>query len=445
MKKLGMIFSKILHFLSTEIWQINLKTLPRMKSFFIKQLRIVVLAVRGFDEDKCRLRASALTFFSLLSFAPIIALAFGIAQGFGFEKLLERQLYEKFPGQDKVLGQMVGFAHAMLENTKGGMIAGIGLIILLWTVIKMLGHIERSFNEVWEISEGRSIGRKFSDYLSIILIAPVLVIVSSSMTVFIKTQIEVIAQRVTVIGLISPIIFSAFTLLPYIMIWTLFTFIYIIVPNTKVNFSSGFLAGIVAGTVFQISQLLYISFQVGVAKYNAIYGSFAALPLFLMWLQFSWLIVLFGAEISFAHQNVDTYEFETDFKRISFGYKKLLALLIVHLIVKKFTAGQKPLNAAEISHKLEIPVRLVRQILHELVQSSMLSETRTEDEKTFSFQPACDISDLTIKRIIDAIENYGTNRLPVAQTQEFAVLSESLQAFEKVIAQSPENRYLKDI
>lgn len=445
MQHLRKTISDIIDFLSTDIWRISSKTSSGKKYFFIKQLRIVILSIRGFDEDRCQLSASALTFYSLLSFVPIVALAFGIAKGFGFEELLEKQLMEKFSGQEEILGQVIEFANALLENTRGGMIAGIGVAVLFWSVLKVLGHIERSFNDVWEIKEARSFGRKFGDYLSMMLIAPVLVIVSSSATVFVKTQVELITEKVALLGMFSPLILSSLNLFPYIVIWLLFTFIYVLMPNTKVNLGSALLAGVVAGTIFQVTQLLYITFQVGVARHNAIYGSFAALPLFLIWLQISWLIVLFGAEISFAHQNVDTYEFESDSRRISAGHKTLLSLQIAHLLVNTFSKGEPPLTASAISHILEIPFRLVRQILHELVQSGTLSEIRTDDEQTFSYQPSRNVNVYTVKYILDSLEQRGTDRIPVAQTNELKVLSQALKDFSEAMEQSPANRLLVDI
>ncbi len=437
--------SNIINFLKTDIWRIRLKDLSRKKSFFIKQLRIVLLALRGFNEHKCRLRASALTFYSLLSVVPVVALAFGIAKGFGSDKLLEKQLLEKFPGQEEVLVQVVNFAHSLLEETKGGMIAGIGVAVLFWIVIKLLSNIERSFNDIWGIKKPRSIGRKLSDYVSIMLICPFLVIMSSSITVFITTQITHITERFAFLGVFSPLIFFMLKLLPYCMIWGVFAFIYIFMPNTKVKFKSGFLAGVIAGTVYQVTQLAYIHFQVGVAQYNAIYGSFAALPLFLIWLQISWLIVLFGAEISFTIQNVDTYEYEPDCLRVSTSFKKLLSLQTSHLLIKNFSNGHKPLTAIQISHTLEIPIRLVRQILYELVESGIASEIETEDHKEFTYQPARTINVLSIKYIIDALEQRGVDNIPVAQTKELKTLSETLQTFSYTIEKSPANRLLKDI
>ncbi|OEU62717.1 MAG: ribonuclease BN [Desulfobacterales bacterium S5133MH16] len=437
--------SRMINFIKTDIWRIRKKDLSRMKYFFIKQLRILLLATRRFGQDQCPLRASALTFYSILSIVPVVAMAFGIAKGFGFQKLLEKQLLEKFSGQEEVMIRIVDFSRSLLENTKGGMIVGIGIVFLLWTVIKLLGNIERSFNDIWELKNPRTYGRKFSDYLSIMLISPILIIMSSSATIFITTKITLITEKVALIGMFSSVIFVMLKLIPYCLIWILFTFVYILMPNTKVNFSSGFVAGVTAGTIFQVAQLAYIVFQVGVARYNAIYGSFAALPLFLIWMQLSWLIVLFGAEISFAYQYVDTYEFEPDCRNISQIFKKLISLQIAHLVIRAFFRGEKPLTVSKITQALEIPIRLVQQILDELVEGGIFSYAETKEDNERFYQPARDINGITIKSIVEALERIGVDNIPVAQTTELKVLSETLQTFSDIIEKSPSNRLLKDI
>lgn len=437
--------NRFINFIKIDIWRIRLSELSRTRSFLINQLRIIILSLRGFNEDKCQLRALALTFYSLLSIVPMLAMAFGIAKGFGFERALKNQLLEKLQGQEEVVTRIINFANSLLETTKGGVIAGAGVGVLFLTVIKVLGTIESSFNDIWGIKKPRSLGRKFTDYLSIMLICPVLFIMSSSLTVVIASQIKLIIQKITLLGTISPIIFAILKLLPYCVIWILFSFLYIFMPNTKVNFKSGILAGVIAGTIYQVLQLGYITFQIGVAKYNAIYGSFAALPLFLVWLQLSWLVVLFGAEISFAHQNVDTYEFEPDCLRVSHSFKKLLSLKIAHLLVKNFCKGEKPWTASQISHALEIPIRLVHQILYELVDSRIVSETKGEENKGVAYQPARDTEALTVKNVIDALEQRGTDNIPVSRSKELDKLSECLKAFSDVIEKLPANITLKDI
>jgi len=432
-------------FIQVDIWRIRLADLPFGKSFLIRQLRIIILAIRGYDEDRCLLRASSLTFYTLLSIVPIVAMFFGVAKGFGFERRLQAELFDRFPGQEEVLSQIISFSNSLLEQTQGGLIAGIGLLVLFWSVLKVLGHIEMALNDIWGIEESRSWGRKFSDYFSIMLISPILVLMSGSVTVFITTQVAQITQRVALLGIFSPLISILLKLIPYVLIWILFTILYIIMPNTKVNFKAGLLGGVVAGTLYQLAQWAYISFQIGAAKYNAIYGSFAALPLFLMWLQISWWIVLFGAELSFANQNVDTYEYEPDSLKVSPGFKRLLALQIAHLLIKKFENGDRPLTDSQISARLEMPIRLVHSVLFDLAESGLASEIKTKSDKEFAYQPARDINKMTIQYVLEALDQKGTADIPVAKTKDYQALSDALQKFGEAMEKSPANKLLKDI
>ncbi|MGD9412383.1 MAG: YhjD/YihY/BrkB family envelope integrity protein, partial [Desulfobacterales bacterium] len=282
-------------------------------------------------------------------------------------------------------------------------------------------------------------------YLSIMLISPILVLMSGSVTVFIRTQITQITHKVELLGVISPLIFFLLRFTPYLLIWALFTILYIIMPNTKVNFKAGLLGGVVAGTLYQIAQWAYISFQIGAAKYNAIYGSFAALPLFLMWLQISWWIVLFGAELSFANQNVHTYEYEPDCLKVSLGFKKLVALQIAHLLIKKFENGDRPLTDSQISAQLEMPIRLVHNILFDLVESGLVSEIKSQGDKEFAYQPARDINSLTIQYVLEALDQKGTDDIPVARNEEYQALSHALKKFSEAMEHSPANQLLKNI
>ena len=434
-------------FITNGVWRIRLQDLPFGKSFVIRQLRVVLLTLRGFHEDKCFARAASLTFNTLLSIVPVVAILFGVAKGFGFETMLKTELFEKFPGesQQEVLEKVFGFAESLLEVTKGGVIAGIGLVILFWSVINVLSHIEGALNDIWDIKESRSWGRKFSDYLALMLLSPLLVLLSGSATVFVTTQFTQLANEIKLLGFISPIIFFSFKLIPYLLIWILFTIIYVLMPNTKVSLKAGFVAGIIAGSIFQIVQWAYISFQVGTAKYNAIYGSFAALPLFLMWVQISWWVVLFGAQLSFANQNVHTYDFEPDSDKVSPAFKKVLTLQIAHRIVKNFAKGERPLTDTEISNQFKIPIRLVNKILYDLVESRVVAQTRTKEDHKFGFQPARDINTLTIKYVIDAIDQTGANDIPVNRTEEFKALFDAIEKFSQDMEVSPANKLLKDI
>jgi membrane protein len=433
------------HFLAVGIWRIRLREQPLARGMLIKHARMLILAIRGFDEDKCQLRASALTYYTLLSIVPIAAMAFGIAKGFGFEKVLERELLNGFPNHTEVIEQVIEFSRNMLDDTRGGLITGIGIAVLLWTVIKVLGNIEKSFNDIWGIKSHRSLGRRFGDYLSVVLVAPILILLSSGITVFINTQIDVLSERNDLFAAAGAMIRFGLKFVPYFLIWSLFSFMYVFMPNQKVRLLSGVIAGIIAGTIYQLTQFAYIYSQVGVSKYGAIYGSFAALPLFLLWLQISWLIVLFGAEISFAHQNVDTYEFEPDCAEASPAFRKLLALRLVQLAVARFAGGETPLAADELAHRMGVPIRLTRELLHELVEARILSEVRDGEGRESAYQPGLDPENLTIHGILDRLDHRGSEAIPVTHTPEIDRLSEALRALGEAVKDSPQNLRLRDL
>lgn len=435
----------IRNFVKKDLWRIRLRELPFGKSFLVRQVRIVALALRGYDEDNCLLHASALTFYTLLSIPSVVGMFFGFAKGFGFEKMLEKELLASFPGQELIVTKIIEFATSLLENTKGGVIAGVGVLVLFWSVLKVMGHIEAAFNHIWEVQENRSWGRKFSDYLAIMIVSPILVLLSSSATVFIKTQVQQIAADIALFGYISSGIIFLLRFTSYFLIWVLFTLLYVIMPNTKVHLKAGLLGGVIAGTIYQIAQMIYIGFQIGAAKASAIYGSFAALPLFLMWVQLSWMIVLFGAELAFANQNVDTYEYEPDCLKTSLSFRQLAALQIVHRVVRRLAEGLDPLTAEQLSTRLEIPQRLVNHLLSDLVAAGVLAETRTESETEFGFLPARDINGLSIAAVLEALNAKGHDDIPVAETPVRKAIGESLERLRAAAAASPANRLLKDL
>ncbi len=436
---------KLVDFLKTDIWRIRLHGLSRSKSFLIRHLRIILLAVRGFRGDKCSLRASALTFYSILSIVPVAAMAFGVAKGFGLERIMEERLREGLKGQEEVVERIIGFSQNLLENARGGLVAGVGIAILLWAVIRVLGNIEKSFNDIWGIKKGRTLGRKFTDYVSIVLICPILLVMSGAVTVVLKTQIDAIFQAVAFLGFLGPLVYGLVKVIPYVVGCTVFAFIYVFMPNTKVKIKSGIVAGVVAGMALQSVQWLYISFQIGVTKSSAVYVSFAALPLFLVWLQVSWLIVLFGAELSFAHQNVETYEFEPDCLSVSYSFKRLLSVKVTHLLVQNFAVGKKPATAAEISHELGVPIRLVNDVLYELVDASILSVTKEGDGGEAGYQPARAIETLSVGYVVEALDRRGTDNIPITSSEELEKLSNCLKEFSDARKKSPANMLLKDI
>ncbi len=432
-------------FVERDVWKIPLKDLPPRKSFLIKQLRILILAVRGFNEDALQLRASALTYYSLLAIVPVVAMGFGIAKGFGLEALLERQLREAFVGREEVFEYVMEFAYSMLDTTQGGIVAGVGLLILLYTIIIVMVYVEESFNDIWQIKKSRPFSRKVSDYFAMMFVAPLFLIMSSAATVFLTTHVTNIAGSLNFLEFLSPAVNFLLNLIPYVLIWIVLTLLYIVMPNTNVKPGSAIVGAIIAGSVFIVLQWGYIYFQVGVSRYNAIYGSFAALPLLLLWMRISWLVVLFGAEIAFANQNVEHYEFEHEAKNISPYNKKVLALYTYHEIAKRFANGDSPLTPPQISEKLEIPIKIVREVLDDLLEVKLLTETRSEHHKEEAFQPASDIHKVTIRGVLEKLDHKGMDVLLARESEELDKLKNTLKKFNNTLMKAPENIAVKDV
>jgi len=433
----------IISFVKEDIWLLQEQKLPVFKATMIKSLKIAILSAQGFSRDLCPLRASALTLYSILSIVPIIAMLFGIAKGFGFEIMLEQQLLEHAPEQDTMLLQLISFAQNLLDSTKGGVVAGIGIVVLFWTIINVIGNIEESFNYIWKIGSGRSISRKFSDYLSLMLLAPVVLIASGSITVFLKTKITWLITIIELPDFGTWLVLKALGLSPLVLMIALFTFTLIFMPNHKINYRAGIIAGIVTGILYHLSQWVYLSLQIGVSSYNAIYGSFAALPLFVVWLQTGWMIVLFGCEMAFFLQNYETYRNNNRFSDLSFALKKVIALQITHLIIKNFIQMNNPLTASEVAARLVIPIAIIQPVLSELIASHIIVEFKNQDEIDEVYQPAVDINILTIAYIINALEQCGQNHLPdINQEQLFM---NAVNNFRGLMEASDQNRLLKDI
>jgi membrane protein len=439
--------NKIIHFISHEIWQLDVKEYRPVLGFFLRQLRIILLATREFRENRIQLRASALTYYSLLSIVPIAAMAFGIAKGFGFETKLETAIRESAAEQPEladVVDYVLEFATSMLQNINGGVIAGIGVVLLLWSVMKVLGNIENSFNVIWQIRRSRPFARKFSDYLSMMLIAPILFFLSSTITGYVSSLAN--SSDAAVFEYIGPMLLFLVRLIPYALIFLLFTLLYVVMPNTKVNFKYGLYAGIIAGIIFQLTQYVYFYFQGEAGRLNAIYGSFVAFPLFLIWMQLSWIIVLLGAEISFAYQNIEKYELESESLHITPYNRRLLTFLLMYTIIKKFEKGENPSTSSGLGHELGIPVRLARDIIFDLLDGHLLVEAATDSPKENAYLPALDIGKITVAFVVEQLDlRRGDDRLMAQEGPELDTFSEIQKGLLESLRNSPSNKLLKDI
>ena len=416
----------------------------RIPWIVIRLVRTLIFAIRGFGTRQGPLHASALTFYSLLSLVPLAAMAFGVAKGFGFEKMLEKELLKHFAAQQEVVTQVIEFARNMLENTRGGLVAGVGVAVLFWSVVKVLGRIEDNFNHIWNVAS-RPLVRKFSDYLTIMIIGPVLLIMSGSVTVFIASQVSAISSQVGIEDVVGPAISLGLGLAPYVLLWILFALLYMIMPNTRVRVGSAVLGAVLAGTAYQMLQIAYVRFQIGVSSYNAIYGSFAALPLFLVWLQLSWIIVIFGAEVVHAFPDSDALEPEAGCDSRSIAQTRLLALAICHEVVGRFHRDEPALDEAALGTELDISAGEVREMIDMLEQAGILSRISSDDTDTHLVLPVRDSSNITVRKVLDAVDNARARRRFPETHPKLAAMSTCLRRLRRIQGSPAEGLLLRDV
>lgn len=406
-----------IYFITYDIWRITGNEVSGLKSIYINTIKTIILAIRGFQSENLQTKASALTYSTLLSIVPLLAVIVGIAKGFGFQGSIRQQLMDYFPGHELEINKALEFVESYLSQAQGGVIIGVGLILLFYTVISLISSIEDAFNAIWQIPKSRPWRRKIVGYMALFLILPILMTASSGFSLFISTlQNTFLSEYV----FFTPMVEAILAIAPFVIASVAFTAIYILLPNTKVNFLNGLIPGIVAGFAFQIFQMLYISGMIWVSKYNAIYGSFAALPLLLLWLQLSWLICLFGAELSYSSQNVKKFSFERDSRNISRRYKDFLTLLIASLIIKRFINGEKPYTADELSDSYKIPLRITTQILYLLTELNIIIEVNYgDDERIVHYQPAIDINKISVGFLLSKMDKHGSENFKIDTTGLF--------------------------
>ncbi len=432
-------------FFTYDIWHVKLEKFPKWQRSFIRLLRIVLLAVKDFSQKQLMVRAAALSLYTTLSIIPVIAMVFGVAQGFGLEQYLTEQLQSMFANQPEILSTLLVYVHNILGGTKGGIIAGFGFVLLLWSVLQVLSNIEDAFNSIWHVKTPRTWIRKFTDYMSIILIAPLFIIISGVVTIFISTQIKWFAEEISFLGSgITHLIIISINLLPYLTTGILFFFLYLVMPNTRVKPFSALYAGVVAGVVFQIFQWGYVEFQVGVSRYNAIYGSFASIPLFITFLNFSWIIVLIGAEISYSVQNIRDYQNEMQAEDISHEMRMVYSVFVLHFISAKFKEGDKAPNIREITKRLQLGSGLCNAILDLLIKAKLVVEGRESGKnKDAVYLPAMDLARLNIAFVVSKIESVGVMKKSDSET--LTAIKQLYNELEEATFKSAANKNIMEI
>lgn len=405
--------------------------------WFVQQYRLLFYTARGLLEHGTIVRSAALTFYTLMSLVPIVAVVFAVVKGFGLADGLVDNLYSLFPQNPEIIDYVVNFAEKALARTQGGVVAVVALVTLFWAVIRVFSSIESAFNNIWEVKVERSITRQFTDYIAVVMIVPVLWIVAYAVGNF--------AQRM--LGFDGSWYYELLSrMASMLIIWAMFTILYIIIPNTKVKFKSALMAGIIAGTLFLVFQWGYIYLQRWMTSYNAIYGSFAALPLLLIWLQTSWQILLFGGELSFAYQNVARFGQERESLLISYDERRKVLLAVMLAVIRRFREQGGATPADVIRARLDLPTRIVNDVLFQLVQAGQLIAVPSGDgEREVAFAPAHEITTLTVYGVLEAVERAGQTTVDLVQSPELTRIDRELERLKATARISQDNVRLVDL
>lgn len=405
--------------------------------FFKKIYRILSESAYNFWEDDCYTKSAALTFYTLQSIVPFLAVLLAVAKSVGFQGYLEHILSTTFAGPKEAVGYALQIANVMLQETRGGLIAGAGLILLLYTNITLLGYIELALNRIWKIKRSRTFSRKISDYIATVIICPLILIASSSLTFYLKTELQSLGN----IGYLQPVsefLLWSFKLLPLVLSWILFFLLYFLMPNEKLKVWPRVIAGIFAGTVFQLWQIVYFNLQIQIFNYSVTYGALAVLPLLLIWLQISWVIALFGAELAANLEADNLVHAEDSEERLEKLSKRELGLLIVYECVKAFSNGQAPPSNLKLAQSLKTSLDSVQRTLDLLVQGNILTKIQVKKHPE-GYHPLFDPARMTIKNVVDALIKENEEDIYTLKTPERKKLCELLNEFDTTSAKAPQN------
>ena len=405
--------------------------------WFVQQYRLLFYTARGLLEHGTTVRSAALTFYTLMSLVPIVAVIFAVMKGFGLADKLTENLYALFPQSPETIDYIISFAEKALARTQGGVVAAVALVMLFWAVIRVFASIESAFNNIWEVKVERSITRQYTDYIAVVMIVPILWILANAVGNYAG---ELLGEHD---GWGFALLSRLFSM---VVIWVMFTFLYMIIPNARVRLRSALMAGIIAGTIFLCFQWGYIYLQRWMTSYNAIYGSFAALPLLLIWLQTSWQILLFGGELSFAYQNIARFAEERESLLISYDQRRKVMLAVMLTVVRRFREQGGATPADAIRKRLDLPTRIVNDVLFSLVTARLLVAVRSEsDDRETLFSPAVDIHALTLYDVLEQVESHGDSALDFRDSPEMKVVGELLADIRAAARRSQANVLLIDI
>ncbi len=374
-----------------------------------KIVRKLVFAIKFFTTKRIIDFASALTYSTILSIVPICAVVFSIARGFGYTIYIEEWFRRLLSAQPQVAELIINFVNSYLEHTKSGVILGIGLVFMLYTVVMLTRNVELTFNDIWHVEDRKNSVRTFTDYLATFFIIPFVIIIMSGVTLLINT----VASTSPWNQVLAPATQFLIDFIPVLLMWLMFVALYVFMPNTKVKVVNTLFPALLATLAMQALQWFYFNAQMFISNYNAIYGSFAALPLFMLWVQFSWTICLFGAELCYTNQKLEEFAFADGASMLSHRYKLLLSLVLMSKVCKRFAVGQTALTADDLQKQTNLPLSVVRDLLNMLTRANLLAETSRQKSSESYFQPAMSLDLITVGHVVDVLEAQGSRQFDI--------------------------------
>ena len=324
---------------------------------------------------------------------------FAIGRGFGFQNLIESEIFNFVPVQREELSNVFTFVDSYLAQSSEGIFVGVGILFLLWTLISLLSNVEDAFNHIWGINKKRNFYRKVTDYIAIFFIIPILIVCTNGIKLFVLTMSSD--------TFLSPVVEALLDIAPTVLTWLSFTLTFMLIPYTKVKLKYALISGFLCAIVFQLLQWLMVSGQIYVSKYNAIYGSFAFLPLLLIWIYLSWQVCLAGVVLTYSSQNIFRFNFRDNINEISQRYMTDVTIVILTIVAKRFCQQRPPYTKLDITEKYNIPIRLVGAVVDHLVDVKLLSSVIGKDDREVAYQPAFDLEHLTLRSAKERLRNWG--------------------------------------
>lgn len=414
-------FSDIIQFVRYDMWRMTATDFDsRAKRLGYSIIRTIVLVARGFTSKNLNDTAKSLTYSLIFAIVPILAMIVAVAKGFGIVDVIQSQLNKSFLGETNMVPTIMEMVERYLDTAQGGIFIGVGLLILLWAVYSFFQSVETVFNRIWNVKKSRSILRQVTTYIAIVVMIPVLIVCSAGINIFVHSTVE---STIHIESLHHIFQTSGAQFLQFVMCWLLFTIMYIAIPNTKVKFMSALIPGVIMGTLFQLLQMLSVFLIAMLSRTSIVYGAFATIPILMTWLQYTSLLILIGAEMSYAIQNNEEFEYEQDLNRMSRRYKDFIMLYLLAVIIKRFEDDEAPLSAHELAIRDHLPIRVVNQLLGRMVETGILREVYTEENnEERRYQPALDTHKISVGMVTGRIDAQGSEQFlqtPSKQMQTF--------------------------